>query len=187
MVNLITMKITSLSLITALTMCFALTGPKSLKAQDMTAKKKVMKADSLFWSGYNSCDLGLQERLIADDIEFYHDKGGVPAKELRGDGKKPRLVIREFSQVVEETVPGLRGPAGLAGKVCRYVERKDVCRESDCNDYVVGDQRSDNWEFAGDSSGIFTRIINKDKLLRVYSAEVDSTEISYLTLPSTPI
>lgn len=54
---------------------------------------------------------------------------------------------------------------------------KTVCRESDCNDYVVGDQRSDNWEFAGDSSGIFTRIINKDKLLRVYSAEVDSTEI----------
>ncbi|WP_276090494.1 hypothetical protein [Pedobacter sp. JY14-1] len=54
---------------------------------------------------------------------------------------------------------------------------KTVCRESDCNDYVVGDQRSDNWEFAGDSSGIFTRIINKDKLLRVYSAEVDSTEV----------
>ncbi|WP_276090495.1 nuclear transport factor 2 family protein [Pedobacter sp. JY14-1] len=77
MLNLITMKITSLSLITALTMCFALTAPTSLKAQDMAAEKKVMKADSLFWSGYNSCDLGLQERLIADDIEFYHDKGGV--------------------------------------------------------------------------------------------------------------
>ncbi len=58
-------------------MCFALTAPTSLKAQDMAAEKKVMKADSLFWSGYNSCDLGLQERLIADDIEFYHDKGGV--------------------------------------------------------------------------------------------------------------
>lgn len=38
---------------------------------------EIVKQDSLFWKGYNSCDLALQGSLIADDIEFYHDKGGI--------------------------------------------------------------------------------------------------------------
>ncbi|MCX2480723.1 hypothetical protein OQY15_16575 [Pedobacter sp. MC2016-15] len=54
---------------------------------------------------------------------------------------------------------------------------KTLCRESDCTDYVVGDQRSDTWVFEGDSTGIFMKVINKDKILRVYNAQVDSTEI----------
>lgn len=41
------------------------------------AIKEVALQDSLFWKGYNSCDLVLQGSLIADDIEFYHDKGGI--------------------------------------------------------------------------------------------------------------
>jgi len=60
---------------------------------------------------------------------------------------------------------------------------KTVCRESDCSDYVVGDQRSDIWEFTSDSTGIFTKIISNGKLIRIYSASADSTEyrLSYQT------
>lgn len=54
---------------------------------------------------------------------------------------------------------------------------KTFCRESNCTDYVVGDQRSDTWAFENDSTRIFTKIINKDKLLRIYTADVDSTEV----------
>lgn len=52
---------------------------------------------------------------------------------------------------------------------------KIVCKESNCSDYVVGDQRVDNWEFVSDSTGLFTRVINKGKLIRIYSADADST------------
>lgn len=38
---------------------------------------QILKQDSLFWHGYNTCDIKLQSQLISDDIEFYHDKGGV--------------------------------------------------------------------------------------------------------------
>ncbi|MHA4895474.1 hypothetical protein ACXZ1K_12035 [Pedobacter sp. PWIIR3] len=55
---------------------------------------------------------------------------------------------------------------------------KTVCNESDCSDYVVGDQRTDTWVFANDTTSIFTKIINKEKLIRVYTASVDSTQIS---------
>lgn len=64
-------------------------------------------------------------------------------------------------------------PTGIPGNW----NGKTVCNESDCGDYVVGDQRSDVWVFAGDSTNIFTKIINNGKLLRVYTAIADSTQI----------
>lgn len=66
-----------------------------------------------------------------------------------------------------------RWPEGISGSW----NGKMLCRESNCSDYVVGDQRSDTWAFASDSARIFTNIIKNGKLLRVYSAQVDSTEI----------
>lgn len=52
-----------------------------------------------------------------------------------------------------------------------------VCRESSCTEYVVGDVRSDNWEFASDSTNIFTRVYNKEKLVRIYSANLSGSTI----------
>lgn len=54
---------------------------------------------------------------------------------------------------------------------------KSVCRESNCSEYVIGDQRSNTWEFVSDSTGLFTRVFNNNKLVRVYSASFDSTSV----------
>lgn len=35
------------------------------------------RADSLFWNAYNHCDVATMKACYADDIEFYHDKGGI--------------------------------------------------------------------------------------------------------------
>jgi len=72
-----------------------------------------------------------------------------------------------------DTIAIQQWPEGIPGNW----NSKTLCRESDCSDYVVGDQRSEIWAFEGDSTGIFTKVINKDKILRVYTAQVDSTEI----------
>jgi len=34
-------------------------------------------ADSLFWIAYNTCDVPGMMRFIPEDLEFYHDKGGI--------------------------------------------------------------------------------------------------------------
>lgn len=68
---------------------------------------------------------------------------------------------------VQKWPPGI--PGNWNGKI--------LCSESNCSDYVVGDQRSDTWVFASDSTSIFTKIINSGKLLRVYTASADSTQI----------
>lgn len=54
---------------------------------------------------------------------------------------------------------------------------KVICTESNCTDYVVGDQRTDTWEFDSDSLQLSTKIINNNNLVRVYSGKFENNEI----------
>ncbi len=64
-------------------------------------------------------------------------------------------------------------PADIAGKWTGKV----ICTESSCNDYAIGDQRVDTWEFASDSTQLVTRIYNNNNIIRVYAARYDGKEI----------
>src|SRR5450631_3277996 len=33
--------------------------------------------DSAFWNAYNHCDTAQFKNFVTDDVEFYHDKGGI--------------------------------------------------------------------------------------------------------------
>jgi hypothetical protein len=37
----------------------------------------ILHLDSGFWNAYNRCDTGVFKNYLEDDVEFYHDKGGV--------------------------------------------------------------------------------------------------------------
>lgn len=54
---------------------------------------------------------------------------------------------------------------------------KVICTESNCSDYVVGDQRTDTWEFDSDSIQLLTKIINNNNLVRVYSGKFENNEV----------
>lgn len=59
-------------------------------------------------------------------------------------------------------------PDSLAGKW----SSKIVCVESNCSEYVIGDLRSDNWEFLLDSNRLITKIYDKnEKEVRTYQAQ----------------
>lgn len=47
---------------------------------------------------------------------------------------------------------------------------KMICRESNCSNYVIGDQRNEVWKFISDSTGLYMNVINNDKLVRVFNA-----------------
>jgi hypothetical protein len=38
---------------------------------------EVKAADTAYWKAYNDCDYAALDRLTADNVEFYHDQGGV--------------------------------------------------------------------------------------------------------------
>ena len=37
----------------------------------------ILHLDSAFWNAYNNCDTARFKNFITDDVEFYHDKGGI--------------------------------------------------------------------------------------------------------------
>ncbi|MGI9553020.1 MAG: nuclear transport factor 2 family protein [Aurantibacter sp.] len=37
----------------------------------------IVALDSIFFTAYNNCDLEKQSNLLSEDLEFYHDKGGL--------------------------------------------------------------------------------------------------------------
>lgn len=37
----------------------------------------ILHLDSLFWQAYNTCDIEKMEFFLTEDLEFYHDKGGL--------------------------------------------------------------------------------------------------------------
>lgn len=54
---------------------------------------------------------------------------------------------------------------------------KVICTESSCSDYVIGDQRIDTWEFDNDSTQMISKIVNNNKLVRIYSGSYENQEV----------
>ncbi len=52
---------------------------KTVQAQTKydSLTKTILHYDSLFWVAYNNCDTVSFGKYITDDVEFYHDKGGI--------------------------------------------------------------------------------------------------------------
>lgn len=46
-----------------------------VKKADLAAL--ILTKDSLFWKTYNTCDTAASRAFFTDDVEFYHDKGGL--------------------------------------------------------------------------------------------------------------
>ena len=44
---------------------------------DPELRDVILKQDSLFWIAYNTCDVDKMVSFLTDDLEFYHDKGGL--------------------------------------------------------------------------------------------------------------
>lgn len=69
------MKTKTITLFAALTIMltanvFAQTGQSNLTAT-------ILHLDSAFWNAYNNCDTARFKNFFTDDVEFYHDKGGI--------------------------------------------------------------------------------------------------------------
>jgi hypothetical protein len=51
--------------------------PGSYTPDDQHLYDTILVLDSLFFTAYNTCNMELQADFYADDIEFYHDQGGL--------------------------------------------------------------------------------------------------------------
>ncbi|MCJ8153145.1 hypothetical protein MKJ01_05145 [Chryseobacterium sp. SSA4.19] len=83
------------------------------------------------------------------------------------------LKMRDSIFTKKDSVQVVMWPAEVSGSWTGKV----ICTESNCSDYVVGDQRTDTWEFDSDSTHLVTKIINNNNLVRVYSGKYDKNEV----------
>ena len=47
------------------------------KAVDINLHNEIVKMDSIYFTAYNTCDIRTQAKLYHEDLEFFHDKGGL--------------------------------------------------------------------------------------------------------------
>ncbi|SDF27752.1 hypothetical protein SAMN05421825_1473 [Epilithonimonas hungarica] len=78
-----------------------------------------------------------------------------------------------FNKQHSDSIKIIKWPDEIAGSWTGKV----ICTESNCSDYVVGDQRTDTWEFASDSIQLFSKIINNNNLIRLYSGKFENNEV----------
>lgn len=77
------------------------------KAQNTDTERIIREKDSLFWVAYNNCSYEGMREFIADDVEFYHDKGGVQKGwETFEQTTKKNLCGRENWRLRREAVAG---------------------------------------------------------------------------------
>ena len=69
--------------------------------------KTYQKKDSLlFEAGFNNCELSILERLLTDDIEFYHDKSGVQNKEEFLSAMRENICSSPERKPIRKLTPG---------------------------------------------------------------------------------
>ena len=51
--------------------------PNTHAQNDPTLKQTILELDQKFWKVYNSCDTEGFKAFLTEDLEFYHDKGGL--------------------------------------------------------------------------------------------------------------
>lgn len=76
---------------------------------DSDLYRTVLALDDSYFTAYNECDMETQERLLSDDLEFYHDQGGLSTSkdeiltsiEANICGKVRRELVKESVEVHE--------------------------------------------------------------------------------------
>ncbi|OXA69782.1 hypothetical protein B0A67_18910 [Flavobacterium aquidurense] len=119
----------------------------------------------VFISCESKKELELQNRekaVIIKEEEFKKKEADYKTLLLMRDSLAAlKNTINENSDLIKKWPEFLKG----------FWNSKTLCRESNCNQYVIGDQRNESWEFVSDSTGIYTNVLNNKKLVRVFKAK----------------
>lgn len=62
---------------TQLTLLLLMICQLSMAQTDKELSNIITQQDSLFWNAYNTCDTVKMGSFFTEDVEFYHDKGGI--------------------------------------------------------------------------------------------------------------
>lgn len=116
------------------------TSDLALSAADLKDSIRT-RTQAVFDAAFQACDLAALRALVADDMEFYHDKGGVVARsgkefvdaiDKRCAGQKAPDSYRSRRELVEDSleVYAIPGYGAMEAGTHRFYERKGDGPES---------------------------------------------------------
>jgi hypothetical protein len=118
-----------------------------------------------------SCSDNQKEKKLAEREQQLLEKEKMFAQ--KESEYQALLKMRDSIFIKKDSAEIIMWPAEIAGSW----NGKVICTESNCNDYVVGDQRTDTWEFDSDSLQLVGKILNNNNLVRLYSGKFNNNEI----------
>lgn len=120
-----------------------------------------------------SCDFKEKENALTLREKQLLDKEKLFAQKEAEYQSLLKMRDSIFSKKGSDSIKIVHWPDEISGSWIGKV----ICTESNCSDYVVGDQRTDTWEFTSDSLQLFSKIINNNNLVRLYSGKFENNEI----------
>ncbi len=82
-------------------------GQSNADQENQKVTSTILHLDSLFWDTYNFCHTENTGQYLTDDVEFYHDKGGITnGKDALIESIKKNICGNPDQKVRREPVPG---------------------------------------------------------------------------------
>ena len=108
--------------------------------------------DRIFFNTYNNCDLEKQASIYADDIEFYHDKGGLmTSKTAVLEATKRNIygkVTRELIKYKSEVYP-INNFGAIQIGYHKFYNNQEPNAESKPSKFItVWQNKTGNWKIA---------------------------------------
>lgn len=119
-------------------------------SSDSELYRTILSLDNDYFTAYNSCDMSTQGSLLSEDLEFYHDQGGLSLSksgilesiEKNICGKVRRELIQESVEVHE-----IRGFGAVEIGLHKFYNNEEPDAESKPSRFVtVWKQGSNGWK-----------------------------------------
>ncbi|WP_222984544.1 nuclear transport factor 2 family protein [Flagellimonas meishanensis] len=134
---------------------FLTMGMLSLSAQvskDSKLYQEIVKMDQIYFGAYNECDMAKQAELYDEDIEFYHDSGGLETNKVallqsiedNICGKVTRALVPNSIEV--HPIPGLG--AVEIGKHSFFNNQEPDAKSDASKFIIIWKQNENNWKIS---------------------------------------
>lgn len=110
-----------------------------------------------------------EERLAQKEQEFANKEGEYKALLAMRDSLRAAKSKSADSMLVAQNWPD-----SIAGQWSSRL----VCRSSTCSNYVIGDQRNEQWQFVADSTGLYVRTSTKNKTTQLFKGSLQGNQIT---------
>ena len=110
-----------------------------------------------------------EERLAKKEQEFANKEGEYKALLAMRDSLRAAKFKSADSMLVAQNWPD-----SIAGQWSSRL----VCRSSTCSNYVIGDQRNEQWQFVADSTGLYVRTSTKNKTTQLFKGSLQGNQIT---------